>query len=68
MLPQLDVEQNVQRLQPERSHGEEIAGQDLLLVVGHQMSPAEKAITHRRQYNAVLVEAIANGGLGYLLA
>jgi len=55
-------------LQPERSHGEEIAGQDLLLVVGHQMSPAEKAITHRRQYNAVLVEAIANGGLGYLLA
>jgi hypothetical protein len=29
--PKFDEEQNIQPLQPERIHGEEIAGQDLLL-------------------------------------
>jgi hypothetical protein len=40
------MQRHVQRLQPEGFHGKEIPGQELLLVVGHQMSPAEGAIAN----------------------
>jgi hypothetical protein len=60
------VEQHVQRLQPEGFHSEEITGQDLLLVGGHQMSPTEGTIAYRSGYDTVPVEDMANAGLGDL--
>jgi hypothetical protein len=62
-----DVEQHVQCLQSEGFHGEEIAGQELLLVVGHQLSPTEGAIAYRSGYDAVPIKDIANSGLGDLV-
>ena len=61
-----DVEQHIQCLQPEGFHGEEITGEELLFVVGHQLSPAEGAIANGRGHDAVPVKDVAYSGLGDL--
>jgi hypothetical protein len=37
--PQFDEEEHIQGLQPDCLHGEEVAGQELFLVMRHQMPP-----------------------------
>src|SRR5260221_1981136 len=57
---QLDKEQHVHRMQEERVHGEEIAGQNLLPIVGHQMPPADRALALWRWKDAVPFQDIGN--------
>jgi len=42
---QLDEEEDVQCLQKQRVHGEEVTGDDLLFVMGHQLPPTERRTT-----------------------
>ena len=63
---QFDKEQNIQSLQPQSLHGEEITRQDLILVVGHQLAPTQRAVAHRCWDNLMPVEYIANGRAGDL--
>ena len=58
---QFDEEENIQGLQPQCLHGEEVAGQQLLPVMTHQLPPADGAVAHRRWQNVVAVENVANG-------
>lgn len=48
-----DQEEHVQRLQKERLHRGEIAGQDLVFVMAHQMTPTWRAASFGSARNAV---------------
>lgn len=54
----------MQCLQPEGFDGEEVAGEQLLLALSHEMAPAEGTLTDRRRQDAVAVEDVANGAGG----
>ena len=68
---QFDEEEHIESLQQDGFHSEEVAGQDLIFVVCHQMAPTNGAITNRSGLDAIpdeagealAVENIANGWL-----
>jgi hypothetical protein len=62
---QFDEEQNIQPLQPKRIHCEEIAGQDLLLIMCHEMPPTLGPTACCRRLNGVTFEYIPYGRLGH---
>ena len=53
---QFDEEKNVKSLQPEGLDCKEIAGQDLFLVVGHELAPPQGAVADWCRDDVVAVE------------
>ena len=67
--PQFKKEQHVERLQPGRFHREDIAGEDLLLVVPQErLPPAAPLSALRRWLNLVPLENITNSGTSNLVS
>ena len=61
---QFDKEEHVNRSQPDRLHGEEVARQKLLLVVTDHLPPADGAKANWSGNDAVTGQDIVNGGDG----
>lgn len=59
---QLDEEENIQRFQPNCFNREEIAGQHLVFVMIHELTPADGTIPNGSGYDAMPIEDIANRG------
>ncbi len=60
---QFDEEEHVERLQTNGLDGEEIAGEELLFVVAHELAPTDGAETHRCGQDVMSFEDIADGAL-----
>jgi hypothetical protein len=60
---QFDEEEHVNGLQQDGFHGEKVTGQNLILVMGHEMTLTQGAIANRSGENAVTIENVANGWL-----
>ena len=58
--PQLDEEEHIRGLQPDRLHGEEAASQELFLVMRHQVTPTDGTAADGRRCDIVTLEHIAN--------
>ena len=63
---QFDEEEHVDGLQPDGFHGKKVTGQDLFLVMGHELPPTNGAVANRSGENAVTVEDVAHGCQGNL--
>jgi hypothetical protein len=60
---EFDEEEYKQGMQSDSPHGKEIAGQELLFVMGEQVSPAGGAVADRGRFDVVASEDIADGSL-----
>ena len=58
---QFDEEKNIDRFEPDGFHRKEIAGQDLILVMVHQVSPTNGSVANRRWFDPVSIENISDG-------
>jgi hypothetical protein len=58
---ELDEKQHIDGLKPDGFHSEEIACQDLLFVMIHQLSPTDGSIANRYRENAITAKNITNG-------
>ncbi len=63
---QFDEEEHVDGLQPDGFHGKKVTGQDLLLVMGHELPPTNGAVANWSGENVVTVEDVAHGCQGNL--
>ena len=63
---QFNEEEDVKSFQPDRLHRKEITGQELALIVRHELTPTQRAIADRCRDDLMSVEDIANGGAGDL--
>ena len=63
---QFNEEEDIQSLQPDRLHRKEITGQELALIVRHELAPTQRAVAHRCRDDLMAVEYIADGCTGDL--
>jgi len=57
---QFNEEEYINGLKPDGIYGEKIARQDLFFVVGHQMTPSDRAIANRYWLNSMPAENITH--------
>ena len=57
----LDEEEDVQRLQKQSVHGEEVTSDELLFIMGHELSPTERRTTLTQGWYAVTSEDAGDG-------
>ena len=64
---EFDKEEHVEGLQADSLQGEKVAGQDLIFVMAHEVTPTDGTVANACREYPVAVEHIANGCLGCLV-
>lgn len=64
---EFEEQEHIEGLQADGFQGEEVAGQDLVLVMAHEVTPTDGAAANACREDPVAFEHIANGCLGCLV-